>query len=284
MQIHILGYGPITERLYSELRKISKVSIYSSVQVHLDQNLAKKYDELLKIKISPDDVFIVAWRELPLSGEIKYNVLRHLEESLSDRNVLIYLSSVAVYGQSEQICTEETPPVPINNYGKTKLQLEVFFEHHFRSKLCFLRISNVFGHHGFNDVVNKIVKAAVNDSSIDLVEPLLIYRDFIFIDRVVKAIRDMSTGFTSNKQLEIYNLSSGKSISLLDVLHIIEGNLDKKIMVNHKQVDSETIKRSFVSNHRFLRYMNLVDQVVADQIAMYIKNFDQSNLEEIHSL
>jgi nucleoside-diphosphate-sugar epimerase len=283
MQIHILGYGPITERLYGELNKIYSVSIYSSMQVHLDQNLARKYDELLTIEISPDDVFIVAWRELPLLGEIKFNVLCHLEESLSDRNVLIYLSSVAVYGESEHICTEETPPLPINNYGRSKLQLEVFFEHHFRSKLRFIRISNVFGHHGFNDVINKAIKAAVNDSSIDLVEPLLIYRDFIFIGRVVKAIRDISIGFASNKQLEIYNLSSGNSISLLDLLHIIEGALDKKIMVNHKQVDSETIKRSFVSNHRLPSHMNLEDRDGVEAIAMYIKTFDQRNLEEIHS-
>ena len=54
--------------------------------------------------------------------------------------------------------------------------------------------------------------------------------------------------------------------------------------MNHKQVNTETIKRSFVSNHRFLSHMNLEDQVDADQIAKYIKNFDQSNLEEINNL
>ena len=283
MQIHILGYGPITERLFNELSKFHKVSIYSSMQVHLDQNVVREYDELLRSDISPDDVFIVAWRELPMLGDVKFMVLSHLEETLTNGNVLIYLSSVAVYGQSEQICTEETPALPINSYGKTKLQLEVFFENHFHSKLRFLRISNVFGHHGFDDVVNKTIRAAISDTPIDFVDPLLIYRDFIYIDLVVKAVLDLSIDFIAGKKLEIYNLSSGKSMRLLDLLHVIEGALNKKIRVNHKQANSETIKRSFVSNHRLLNRMNLEVEDSPDLIAMYVKTFEYRNLEQIPS-
>lgn len=252
MQIHILGYGPITERLFNELSKSYKVFIYSSLKIHLDQNLARKYDELLSIAISSDDIFIVAWREMPLPGDVRFRVLTHLEESLTSGNVLIYLSSVAVYGQSEQICTEETLTKPINTYGQSKLKLEEHFSQYYESTLYLLRISNVFGDPRFDDIVNRSIRAASNGGQVKLVEPAKVLRDFISIEAITQSI----IGFVSKEDnlstVCTFNISSGNSISLFDLISLIEEFLGVKIHFTTIPADKSTIILSKVSNQKLL--------------------------------
>jgi UDP-glucose 4-epimerase len=247
------------------------------MQVHLDKNLAKNYDQLLKTDISAGDIFIVAWREMPILGDIKFEVLHHLENFLTSRNVLIYLSSVAVYGQNEQICTEDTPLMPINDYGQSKLELEKHFNQHFESTLYFLRISNVFGDQKFDDIVNRLISAALNRKQIHLIEPKKVQRDYISIDCVVQSIVGFVSIPNTRHSIQTYNISSGKSVSLAALILLVEEILRAKIRCITIPANASTITISKVSNDKFLQLNTKLLSQESSALKNYIFTSNASN-------
>lgn len=273
MKIHILGYGPITEALFIELSKSNDVDIYSDLSSHSSRLVTKSYEDFLGLELKHNDIFVLAWRELPIPGDLKYLVLKRLEKVSTPQNLLVYLSSVAVYGQNYNTCFETTSLSPINRYGKSKLDLEDFLGRFSNANLRILRISNVFGHKDFDDVLNRTIKAAIDGRSIELIDPSLIYRDFISIENVVKGVISVVSEHIGNSICEIYNVSSGHSISLLDLINIIEDNLGKNVEVIKLEQSSQIIVRSLISNRKFLNLVKSKNQNDHTLLESYVRSF-----------
>ena len=256
MKISILGAGPIPNKLAQVLGGNSFVELFTSQEITIAGAEVFKY-ETFTSRIIDSEVVILAWRGLPSPGSEKADVLKYLVQNILPSSIIINLSSVAVYGQNPGINYETTAPKPINPYGQSKLDLEVYLNIFAASKVCNLRISNVFGDSNFNDIVNKMLSAALDNTTINLVEPHKIYRDYISIDFLIVVLRSFIDSSNQLGARNLFNLSSGTSINLLQLKEIIEVSLGAQIAFNTSELTLDTIEISKVSNLNLFLYSQI---------------------------
>ena len=254
MKISILGYGPIPEKLARELSVDASVELFTSQEIFDFGVPIYDYDSFLA-KDLDFDVLILAWRGLPQAGTQKAKVLRYLVEKSPTDSLIINLSSVSVYGQNSSVNTEETEPRPINDYGYSKLFLERYLNIFAASRVCNLRISNVFGHPNFDDITNRMLRAAEMQVSMEIVCPDEVTRDFVSIDTL---ITDLSSLILVSKKIvrrETFNISSGNTLTLAELRDIVENCLNTKISFSEKTGNKEMIFNSTVSNYKLRSFL-----------------------------
>ena len=134
---------------------------------------------------------------------------------------VIYLSSQAVYGLPENLPVFETQPAkPISNYGKNKLEAEKIIIQSGLNYLIF-RISSIYGlgqNYKKSGVVAKFINWMKSNESPVIFNGIDSFSDFIYIDDVINAI---VLSIQKNIKNEIFNLGSGKAITLKEVLDIL---------------------------------------------------------------
>jgi nucleoside-diphosphate-sugar epimerase len=265
MKVHILGKGPISIRLASTIAPNFDVAVYSEITpLKFEKVAIKPYQDLKVSTISNDDVVLVAWRKVPIESSVKMHVLESLSSKLGETNLLVNLSSISVYGVTDSIADESSPASPINLYGCQKLELENFFDSNFTSKILHLRVSNVFGDTFFEDVVNKLVISIKHEKTIELVEPSLHFRDYISIETLVKLIVEMINNQDVLNNVNVFNVSSGHSISILRLLQLIEEIFQRRVNYRIAPMDNSVIGKSFVSNAKIKNFLkiDLEDELV----------------------
>jgi UDP-glucose 4-epimerase len=169
-----------------------------------------------------------------------------LEENVKK---LIFLSSAQVYGNVTQFtATENTPPLPINPLGKIKLAIEQLIESLTFSKGLYaivLRIANAIG---------MDPRASTFPQNEDLLSNLLLSdqmdifgdncstadrtpeRDFIHVNDVVQAIILSLPKLGYWKKYAVYNISSGCTHSVKDIIEAVEN-------VTHRSINIKLQKR-----------------------------------------
>jgi len=153
-----------------------------------------------------------------------------------DINKVIFVSSAAVYGKPVEVpVTEEHPLDPLNLYGVTKLAGErIVHSYHVDYNLTtvILRLGNVYGvgvYSYWETVIPKFVKRALEDL------PLTVYgtgeqsRDFIHVLDVVQAIRRALEAKDSAVADEIFNVSSGKALSVNTIVELIRRYVEESV-------------------------------------------------------
>jgi nucleoside-diphosphate-sugar epimerase len=255
LKISILGAGPIPNRLAQVLSGNSLVELFTSQEVTIDGVKVFKY-ETFTSRIIDSEVVILAWRGLPSPGSEKANVLKYLVQNVSPNSMIINLSSVSVYGQNSGINYETTIPKPINPYGCSKLDLEVYLNAFAVSKVCNLRISNVFGDPGFSDVLNSILDGAKNAVKVELVSPNTVSRDFISIETLIEILKQILFRSKNQARREVINVSAGKSINLRELLNLVEYLSSSKISYSEAPLSDGVIKQSLISNLKMIALLN----------------------------
>ena len=149
----------------------------------------------------------------------------------------LYASSSSIYGTHERPWRETYEPRPEGIYGESKAQGEVMCREIFetdRISIAAMRFFTVYGPFGrpdmapakFMDIIHrgKVVPVYGDGSAI---------RDFTFIDDIVQGIV-LIIKHPNFKEFEIYNLGKGTETphSVLDLIHSIENNLNKKANIN----------------------------------------------------
>ena len=268
MKISILGAGPIPNKLAQVLRGNSLVELFTSQEITIDGVEVSKYQTFTS-RMVDSEVVILAWRGLPSPGSEKAEVLKYLVQNISSNSTIINLSSVAVYGQNSNINYETTVPKPINTYGQSKLDLEIYLDSFATSKVCNLRISNVFGEPGFNDVLNRILDGARNTLKVKLVSPTFVSRDFISIETLIEIFKQILFLSKSLARREVINVSAGKSMFLCELLNLVEHLSGSKISYIEAPLRDGVIKQSLISN---LKIMELLSYEVSSQ-TLEIQNY-----------
>lgn len=255
MKISILGSGPIPNKLAKELRGNSSVELFTSQEIMIDDIRVSNY-ETFTSRMVDSEVVIIAWRGLPSPGSEKAEALKYLVQNVSSNSTIINLSSVAVYGQNSAINYETTVPKPINPYGHSKLDLEIYLDNFAASKVCNLRISNVFGDPGFNDVLNRILEGVRNGINVELVSPTSVSRDFISIVTFIEILKQILFLSKALRWREVINVSSGKSMTLHELLILVEHLSNSKISCLEVLLRDDVIKQSLISNSRIMELLN----------------------------
>ncbi|MBS3926345.1 MAG: NAD-dependent epimerase/dehydratase family protein [Nitrosarchaeum sp.] len=217
-----------------DFEKILENSKNFDVVIHL----AAKSDVTESI-IHPDDTINVN-----LNGT--KNVLRCCVQNKIKK--IIFASSAAVYGDHDDIISEKSITKPLSPYGKSKLDAEneiIRYGKENNLQYCMLRIFNVYGK-GQNDNYAGVITRFLKNISDN--KPLVIYgdgkqtRDFVSVYDVVDAFECAIL----SKDSETYNIASGNSISINELVDIILDSYEKKIETIYREQKKGDIKNSAV--------------------------------------
>ena len=147
----------------------------------------------------------------------------------------VYASSSSVYGSSKKKKFQENQSTdsPIQLYAATKKSNEIITESYsnlFKIKSTGLRFFSVYGPAGRPDMaIYKFTQKIVNKKKIELYNFGNHARDFTYVDDAVNAIYKIISKKKSRKTLhEVYNIASGKTVKLIDLVKIIEKKLNIK--------------------------------------------------------
>lgn len=141
----------------------------------------------------------------------------------------IFGSSSSVYGEQKKFPIKETYNTnPKNPYAKTKLKSEEIVKKVFKNKIDFIifRFFTVYGPFGRPDMfIHKLLNSIEKKKIIHLYNAGLNYRDFTFIEDIVKIISD-----TINKKLKfnLYNICRSKPILTNNLVSLIKEKFKSK--------------------------------------------------------
>lgn len=159
------------------------------------------------------------------SVEMTLNLCRHLQSGR-----LLFISSCLVYAASKYPLTEKDPTDPRGNYGLAKVVCENIV---LRTPGIETIVARPFNHIGAGmrpDLVIPSIVRRVHDAAngaIIEMAGLDSIRDFLDVDDIVEAYFTILTA--KNLPHRIFNVSSGRSTSISDVVRMIADILEKPI-------------------------------------------------------
>lgn len=183
----------------------------------------------------------------------------------SDVEKLIYLSSTAVYGTSENIVTEQTEPHPDTFYATSKLRGEEQVKRLLDTKKCFiLRVANVYGYSPclrFDGVINKFMFDANFKGRISIMGNGRQYRNYIHIDNVISSLQKF---IDVEAESGVYNLVD-KNLQVLDIVEILQeiySGLEFIFINQHLKIkDLQVANESKLSEYIHIESSNLIDDL-----------------------
>ena len=170
-------------------------------------------------------------------------------------------SGGTVYGNPRyQPIDEEHPTNPIVSYGATKLAIEKFAHAHLGSqdiKTTILRISNPYGP-GFSigspqGAIGSFLHQAINNSPITIWGDGNVVRDYIYIDDVMESFL---AALRYNGPETIFNISTGRGHSLLDIVKEIEIAIERPVVLNFREGRAFDVSSNILSNNRACTQLN----------------------------
>jgi UDP-glucose 4-epimerase len=168
--------------------------------------------------------------------------LNMLELARKNDCEFIFFSTAAVYGESNKPLKESSKKNPKSPYGINKLKVEnlcLKFKEKYGLKVSIIRPFNVYGpkkNQNDSDVITKFITSILRN------QPIVIYgdgeqkRDFIHVRDVVNAAANIKEG--------IFNVASGKSITVNDLSTLIMTISNKKVEIKHEKSNENEIKIS----------------------------------------
>ncbi|HPZ08374.1 MAG TPA: SDR family oxidoreductase [Candidatus Eremiobacteraeota bacterium] len=165
---------------------------------------------------------------------------------------VILASSAAVYGNTPKLPKIETMlPSPESPYGVAKITGEYYgrvYSKLYNLSVISLRYFNVFGlrqdpSSPYSGVISIFINRILSDKIPTIFGDGTQTRDFVFIKDVVKAnlLAMEKEGLSGG---EVFNIATGKSISLLKLMDTINNITGKKIKALYKEAREGDIKHS----------------------------------------
>ena len=165
---------------------------------------------------------------------------------------VVLASSSSVYGiQSQNIfSTNLKTDTPIQMYAVSKKCTELMgysYSYQYNIPVIVLRFFTVYGPWGRPDMaLFEFTKKILEEKSINVYNNGRHYRDFTYIDDLIKKISLISKrakfNKSANNKYELYNIGNGKPHKLLDFVKLIEKELKKKSKIkflSNQQGDME---------------------------------------------
>lgn len=179
----------------------------------------------------------------------------------------IFSSSSAVYGSTDEICSETTACKPESPYGHSKLLGETlcaYFTQQFGLTARILRYFNVHGprqnpNGAYAAVVAKFKAAMAQNLPLTIFGDGLQTRDFIPVTKVVDANIRLAY-LAANSSSEVFNIGTGTSISLLELIETLKQEYPSfNNAVSFMPSREGDIKNSHADCAKYLGELNLLN-------------------------
>ncbi len=161
---------------------------------------------------------------------------------------MIFASSSSVYGNNKKVPFSETDNVdyPISPYAASKKSGELLchtYHHLYGFHIFCLRFFTVYGPRQRPDLaVHKFTKALFEDTYIPFYGDGLTKRDYTHINDIIQGITeslDRLEGF------DVFNLGESKTISLIDLINLLERYTNRKAKLNYLPIQSGDVKQTY---------------------------------------
>jgi nucleoside-diphosphate-sugar epimerase len=275
----IIGSGVIVNRLLHDKRfsqsRILIISDQMSARFNLLGNpkktlvLSRKEFVESEPRISIGTLIVSAKTHL-WSNNIDFDLLlrRALECQVSR---VIHLSSGSVYGESNGYSKETADLKPVNPYGRQKLLEEESIRKVFEGKspILALRISNVYGERSFQDFINRCIEATLKSKSIEVFSNGTLHRDFLYVENLIQIIGELLDS-KLNSELEYLNISSGKRVSIAEVVTQISNILSIEINQLVVSKPSGVVQSSLLDNSKLNQRISWIPHTLREGLTEYI--------------
>lgn len=189
-----------------------------------------------------DAILHLGWSTVPLVSEQNPGIeekddlafLRQMSAAAASRPKpprLLFFSTAAVYGNTiAHPATEETTPVPLGRYAAAKLQAEQIVAAVPRS--CILRVTNVFGPLSTEKpqgIIPLLYQACHTGAPVKIWGDGSATKDYIHADDFAAAVAAVLRAGLSG----IYNVASGHSLSLHEIIDLVETASRKRLIREH---------------------------------------------------
>lgn len=149
---------------------------------------------------------------------------------------VVFASSSSVYGVNKNLpWSVDEPLLPISIYASTKLsseQLCGLYQQHFGLKIVALRFFTVFGPRQRPDLaIHKFVKAIDKGARIQMYGTGQTFRDYTYIEDIVQGV--LGAVHYCNTKFEIFNLGNTHTVSLSQLVEVIEEVMGKKAEIEY---------------------------------------------------
>lgn len=179
------------------------------------------------------------------------NILETIRTQKLTPKKIIFSSSAAVYGNNPELPKKESSPIdPLSPYAIDKFATERFMVDY--GKLYALptvctRFFNVYGpkqnpKSPYSGVLSIISDCLINQQPFTLYGDGSQTRDYVYIDDVVSAL--MLLAQTTEAKHDVYNVATGNSIGLLEVIDAYEKASGLSLEIIHKEARSGDVKDS----------------------------------------
>ncbi|MFM7200237.1 MAG: NAD-dependent epimerase/dehydratase family protein [Myxococcota bacterium] len=182
---------------------------------------------------------------------------------------LLFTSSREVYGNPLRLpATEDTPMNPVNVYGHSKVEGEKLVREATLQGLRtgIVRLSNVYGSpDDYPDrVIPAFVHAACHGRDIRVDGPARRF-DFTHIDDVIRGILLMLEALDQGRDVPILQLTSGQSISLLELAEQIKVLSQSRSLIRKTEADAYTVSSFSGTSERALLHLGWRAQIALHQ-------------------
>lgn len=212
----------------------------------LDINKTKK--AISKVLVKPFTiVFLSTYGRFPEDNYSVYEkntkMITNLLNSIENKFVehFIFFSSTCLYGRPPKSIpiSEALECVPNGYYGLSKYVSEKFLRLKLACPISIIRIPGVYGKFDNNkSIVSLFIKKIISDEKIILYDKGSVLRDYVFIKDIIEV-----TEYIIEKSTDILlNIATGKSLSLVNIISLLEGHVNKKAFIidvdsGHEQFD-----------------------------------------------
>jgi UDP-glucuronate 4-epimerase len=187
-----------------------------------------------------------------------------------------YASSSSVYGNHplEKMKEDFCNNYPESLYATTKIfneNLAFTYSSNFKLKTIGLRFFTVYGPYGRPDMAISIfTDAIVHNKQINLNNYGLSYRDYTYVDDVIKSILVLIENSKDLNLFEIFNIGGGEPVQTTELIKIIENNLNKKGKIITREAQIGDVDNTFCDNSKITRLKNLKYHSLEKGISKYI--------------
>lgn len=195
----------------------------------------------------------------------------------------VYASSSSIYGNARSYPTsEQTIPQPVSPYGVTKLAAEhlcSLYAANFEVPTVSLRYFTAYGPGQRPDMAfRRFISAALQGRAIDVFGDGSQTRDFTFVDDVAEA--NIAAAQTDLEPGAIFNVASGNTISVNEVLDIIQGVIGETLDIRRSAPVYGDVDRTCGDGSEIMRRTDwrpgvTVEEGLTRQVAWQRENIDK---------
>ena len=199
---------------------------------------------------------------------------------------LLYASSSSVYGNRKEtpFTVGDDVNTPVSLYAATKMSNELMahtYSHIFGIPATGLRFFTVYGPYGRPDMAYfKFTEKILKGETIQVYNNGDLYRDFTYIDDIIKAIRQMLTrppaiGATigTDAQYKVYNIGGGQPEHLLRFIETLESAIGKVAVKEFLPMQPGDVYKTFADTADLERDFGAVPKVRIDEGLSYFANW-----------